>query len=189
MENVILSDSHSKVKERLTQYIDKYQIDSFLSDFPKIEYILTETERFEVQYIIKKDSEHDSKVLGLMLGNSNYYINLKATTLLFACLLLDITFTKGLASTVLTITGINFAATKLSQEERHFLIRAKHNGNDKFNIREITETPFSTKQCFVCLNKNGDICGLSMEQLTSIADTLVDKKILKKNGENYHYVL
>jgi len=193
MENIVFSASQSKTREYLSQYIDNYQINNFLSDFSKVKHILTETENFEVQddleNDLKFDSKSDSKVLGLILGNSNYYINLKATTLLFACLLLDITYTKGLASTVLTLTGINFSVIKLTQEERHFLLRAKHIGNNNFNISAIKEKSFSTKQCFMCSNSNDNVCGLDLEKLTIIADTLVDKKILKKKGETYHYVL
>lgn len=68
---------------------------------------------------------NDAIVLGLMFSNQKYHINIKYATLALLCLIFDVTISRGFATFLLAIFGIDYSLVKLEKMEKCIAYKLK----------------------------------------------------------------
>lgn len=134
MDYINIQGSENAVISELSEYMKEGSAKLILQNLPLFADILDNDEKFHTE---KEIPERENK-LGFMVPKTNYYLNVKKTTIAFIGLLFDIQFTYGFTSFVLGIFGITAdTIRKLSDIEnlvRHdsqlnILGRAKKEGS------------------------------------------------------------
>jgi hypothetical protein len=97
----------SEVRHKLTEYVTSESIDSLLEHMNEIKPLLGTDEKFTVEYSFP---ELPQGSMGLMVGKTDYFINIKSISLVILALLLDLTLTSGCAAAILGMSGIKLRA-------------------------------------------------------------------------------
>lgn len=129
--------------------------------------------------------------MNLLVGTSNYNINIKSLTLVAIALLLDIKLTLGFASAILSIIGFNNQAIvriNASEGEKCLILEAKQ--TDKRIINEDVLAIYNS-ECvhndLICKYRDGDKCTIRKDDIKRILDELCNKNIFKKINSLYKY--
>lgn len=127
--------------------------------------------------------------LGFIVPKTNYYLNIKKTTLAFIGLLFDIQFTQGFTSFVLNIFGITAdTIRKLSNIEKCVLLLVKTDSvttnNGGYALDGIPKCMNFLLGCTYC---QYDKCHLSKEILNDTIQKLLEEKIIKHKGNSLVY--
>ena len=159
-------------------------------------FLLNENECIEIEE--RNTYPQNQKMMGLVLCDSSYYINLKKTTIILAALLLDIRLTEGLAATVLAVfgfstncicsinerTGEKCVLVETLRRENKIgdpAILSKHNGK--------CCNPCSSCEYREETNLEDSKCTCTEDNVIQIYEELCKKNIFKKNSAYniYHY--
>lgn len=167
--------------------INKANSDFLFSIIQNNQNLLSEDEYFEKQ----PDLESSNGVtLGFLTNQANYHINIKILTLAFICLLFDIAISDGIATFLFGLFGVNYSLIKLNDMEKCVAYKIKSEKSiDAKQLVELTQCNF-TQYNTQCGNLNSDgTCKKWMESQVQVAlESLISKKIVKKNGMNYEIV-
>lgn len=185
-QTISISGNEKSTISTLTKYMSTTSVEVFLANLHKYKNLFEPDEYYSINHI-KDESSADIK--HFMVNNSNYYINLKATTVALVCLLLDIKITNGFASFLFAATGLNFALVKLAKIEKCVLIRAKKLKTKRFTIASVENSIYSTDMCVLCEYFANNKCCIDPNYLQQLLDSLVDKKILSLRDQSYTYMI
>lgn len=130
----------------------------------------------------------------LIIPIINVNINLRAITVSILALLLDIDITKGFLSGFLAISGFNNKAfTKLDESigEKCLLIEIFSKQNHKTNISYFNV--ICENECvnnnLICRYRADGKCLMKIQEVLRKCDDLVERNVLKKEGDTYSYIL
>lgn len=130
----------------------------------------------------------------LIIPIINVNINLRAITVSILALLLDIDITKGFLSGFLAVSGFNNKAfTKLNENngEKCLLIEICSKSNHKINISYFDN--ICEKECvnnnLICRYRTDEKCLMKIQEVLQKCDDLVERNVLKKEGDIYSYIL
>lgn len=150
--------------------------------------ILSNSEKFEI------DVEYPDMppgMMGLMIAEYTYYVNIKVTTIAIIALLLDINVTGGLAATLLSLGGASSRGIiKLNEFEgekcivKETLMQGVRIGNKDILLK------FSGECCnnnMNCKYNDSGKCNCSENTVISIYEKLVEKDMFIKRGNEYVY--
>lgn len=158
--------------------------------------LLSDDEFFiELLADLKKDEKNSSDptaILGLMFDHQKYHINIKYTTIALICLLFDIVISKGFASFLFGVLGLDYSIVKLDGMEKCIAYKLKE--KKELSLDELKES------CQCTFAYNNSICGkLNNEgtctiwgkdqSIEKILASMIEKKIIKIKGEKYVLVL
>lgn len=133
MERIIISGDENDIVLELSKYINSNGARAIVRSLPLFSNVIDDDEEVEITR-----REHGQKNgMGFVIPKTNYYINLKMTTIAFVGLLLDIGFTEGFTSFALSIFGVTAdAIRKLSDTEKCVLVLVKAGrfGSRKVNM-------------------------------------------------------
>lgn len=130
--------------------------------------------------------------LGLMVYHQEYHLNIKYATLALLCLLFDIAISKGFASFLFGLFGMDYSLVKLDDMEKciTFKLKEKHAlSHDELRDSVYCGFVHKNSNCGE-LNDDGTCRKWGDEKL--IDDTiksLVDKNVVKVKGDKYVLVL
>lgn len=129
----------------------------------------------------------------LIIPIINVNINLKAITVSILALLLDIDITKGFLSGFLAVSGFNNKAfTKLDENagEKCLLIEICSKQKHKMDISDFNN--ICEKECvnnnLICRYRTDEKCLMTIQEAIQKCDNLVEKNVLKKEGDVYTYL-
>lgn len=124
----------------------------------------------------------------------NVNINLKTVTISILALLLDIDITKGFLGVFLAASGFNnkaFAKLDENADEKCLLIEICSNQNHKTNISYFND--ICEKECvnnnLICRYRTDGKCLMKIQEVLQKCDSLVERNVLKKEGDTYSYIL
>lgn len=185
MERIIVCGDEKDIIFELSKYIKPDDVRIVVRTLPVFSEVIGDDEVLE----IKEGSQVQEKVMGYVIPKTNYYINLKITTIAFIGLLLDISFTEGFAAFILSIFGVTAdVIRRLSDTEKCVLILVKE---DAVLVRE---RKYTLKDSMSCVNyackcdcRQYDKCGLSEDILTATVQKLLEKNIIKQTGNSLIY--
>ena len=131
---------------------------------------LDQSETFQISKSLPDLSENER---GFMFFRNNYYINLRMTTLALIGLILDLKYTKGFTTFVMSTLGIKAGEIKkLKQDEKQFLLLV----NAGKVIKDQESGEYSVDD-----TNNHEI---SSEKIQEMADKLIEDKIVyDKDGK------
>ncbi len=178
----------SAIIEKLQEMGFSYQVSEKLITFLiKEKNILCEDESYRMEAC---EEESDSKMLGLMIMDYNYYLNIRVGTAFLLSLFIDNKIGLPVASGFLTIRGMNRLLEKIDE-----------NDGTKCILLEILRVPNKVSKEDILMDFKGECCNNFLKchfrkdnkcvctavNVKSIMEQLVDIGILKKEGEMYHY--
>lgn len=144
--------------------------------------VLDDDETFDIKEEIQKQEDR----LGFIVPKTNYYLNVKKTTIAFIGLLFDIQFTKGFASFVLDIFGITAdKIRKLTDIEKCvlFLIRTGSiTINDDGYV--FANTPNCMNFALGCAYCQYNRCHLPQEVLNDTVQKLLEDKVIRRKSNS-----
>ena len=147
--------------------------------------VLDDDEIFDV----RRETQQQENRLGFMVPKTNYYLNIKKTTIAFIGLLFDIQFTKGFASFILEVFGITAdTIRKMSEIEKCVLLLIKTESvimdEGKYVLDDTSNCMNFSLECTYC---QYDKCHLSIEVLNDTVQKLLDAKVIMCNGNSLIY--
>ena len=99
MDYINIQGDESTIIHELSKYMNQGGVKLMIQNLPSFMDVLDEDESFN----IKKEISEQKNGLGFIIPKTNYYLNIKKTTLAFIGLLFDVQFTQGFASFALNI--------------------------------------------------------------------------------------
>lgn len=122
--------------------------------------------------------------LNFLTCDASYFINVKYLTLAFICLIFDIKISKGFASLLLSLTGIDYTAKKLEGMEKCVAYKIK----TEKRISSVECNFISQRtQCGHC--KNDNTCDIwTNNNVQTAINSLMSKKIIKMTGDTYEII-
>lgn len=145
--------------------------------------------------ILEKEMEFPklpSGMLGMLIPKYNININIKISTLALIALILDITVTKGIASYILGMTGLNIRSiVKLDEAigEKCVLIEVYRKEHHKADAGIFTQ--ISGRECvnndMDCKYRVQGLCSIDQVKVKEILEDLTNKNIFTKENNLYKY--
>lgn len=185
MEHINIQGNENIIIHELSKYMNQGGAKIFIQFLSSYINVLDNDEIFE----IKKEMQQQENNLGFMIPNTNYYINVKKTTIALIGLLLDIQFTKGFTSFILETFGITAdTIRKLSEIEKCVLLLIKTESviidEGKYALSDTSNCMNFSLKCTYC---QYDKCHLTKEALNNTIQNLLDAKVIIRNGNSLVY--
>lgn len=130
-------------------------------------------------------------VIGLMIPKTNYYINIKVTTIVVAAFLADISFSNGVMSMLLGMCGFsNTAFAELNEElGEKCIVRETLARNPKEGFAKIL-APFKGECCnndLSCKFRIENKCHCTEDDVLGIYEKLADRNMFSRIGNMFKY--
>ena len=185
MDYINIQGDENSIIQELSKYMNQGGAKLIVQNMPSFMDILDDDEAFD----ITKEKQEQEEQLGFMVPKTNYYLNVKKTTIAFIGLLFDIQFTQGFASFALNIFGITAdTIRKLTDIEKCVLLLLKTDSiiidNGEYAISDASKCMNFALGCTYC---QYDKCNLSKEVLNDTVQKLLDEKVIKHKGNSLVY--
>lgn len=185
MDYINIQGDESTIIQELSKYMNQGGAKLILQNLSSFMDVLDNDETFDV----KEEKQGQEDGLGFMIPKTNYYLNVRKTTIAFIGLLLDIQFAKGFASFIFEIFGVTAdTIRKLSEIEKCVLLLIKTDSiimdDSEYTLIGDPNCMNFTLECTYCqYNK----CCLSKEVLNDTVQQLLDAKVIKCKGNSLVY--
>lgn len=180
MERIVVRGDEKEIIAELSKYIDPGDVRIVVRSLPVFSELIDDDEVLE----ISKETQEQGSSMGFVVPKTNYYINLKKTTIALIGLLLDIGFAEGFAAFILGIFGVSAdVIRKLSDTEKCVLFLVKADAVlVKAGKYELKESAICINYARECGCRQYDKCSLFEDVLTDTVRKLLEKNIIKQNG-------
>lgn len=186
---LVASGNSERIKKEFIGRVvpSPFQADILFDRMQQNENLLSDEECFTSFHSNMSD---DTNVFYFMTPSVSYYINAKFLTLAFLCLIFDIEITRGFASFILNATGINFSAIKLNNMERCVAYKIKEEKRIGFEqLVPLVQCNFDEYNTKCGHYRNDESCSIWTPcNIQNAIDSLMEKGVLKLNGEMYEVV-
>lgn len=182
VEYVTAEGDEDAVIGALSAYVGEGGAKLILKSLPLCRELLGEGEFFEEG----RSFEGPAHGMGFMVPRSSYYINLKKTTLALLGLLLDVYFTKGFTSFLLSLFGVTADSfQRLSDVEKCVLLFLR-SPFVKMDRRDPASSPVNCiRPAAACPHRTRDLCMLPAELAAQTIASLQARGIVKRAGDGY----
>lgn len=180
----IEGDKNTVIRE-LTKYMDQEGAKFLIQNQKFLEAICDEDDVF----YSKIEAGEKGRIFGFTIPKTNYYLNMKKTTLAFIGLIFDIQLTKGFASFALSVLGITAdTIRKLSDIEKCVLLLIKSDSiitdNDGYAFNGTLNCINFASGCTYC---QYDRCNLDKGVLNDTIRKLLGNNIIRRKGNSLIY--
>lgn len=180
MERIVVRGDEKEIIAELSKYIDPGDVRMVVRSLPVFGELIEDDETLE----ISKGTQEQGSSMGFVVPKTNYYINLRKTTIALIGLLLDIGFAEGFAAFIFGIFGVSAdVIRKLSDTEKCVLFLVKADAvltrEGKHMLRDSLPCINYARECDC---RQYDKCGLSEDMLTVTLQKLLEKNIIKQKG-------
>lgn len=178
----------SEIIEKLQEAgLNQKSSEKLLSLLTKEKNIICDDEAYKMEPYEEKS---DSKTLGFMFKDCNYFFNIRVGTVFLLSVLIDNSIGLPITSGYLAVRGLNRLVVTIDENTgvKCILLEILRSPN-KMGKADILSDFFgeccnnNLKCCFQ--NKNRCLC--TIEKVENIMEQLVDIGILKKEGNTYRY--
>lgn len=169
---------------------NEHEINTFLSFIDNNKGVLSDGEIYQVK---TKLPSLEAGTMGFLIMESEYYINLKYSTIIILSLILDIKLTKGFASVLIGFLGItNTSFVKINEYNgEKCILKETIMQKDKVGNKNLLNK-FHGECCnnqYKCKYKINDKCKCKEKDIITIFDNLCEKGVFKKYSSGYKYQL
>lgn len=178
----------SEIIEKLQEVgLDQQSSEKVLSLLAKEKNIICKDEIYKMEPYKEKS---DGKVLGLMLMEYNYFINVRVGTIFLLSVLIDNSIGFPVTSGYLAVRGMNRLVEKIDENTgiKCILLEILRSPNKMGKVNILND--FRGECCnnnLKCCFQNENRCMCTIEKVENIMEQLADIGILKKEGEAYYY--
>ncbi len=185
MDYVRIQGDENTIIQELSKYVNQGGAKLILQNLSSYIDVFDDDETFD----IKEEKQEQEEGLGFVVPQTNYFLNVKKTTIAFVGLLFDIQFTKGFASFILEVFGVTAdTIRKLTDIEKCVLLLIKTDSvsmdNGKYMFCDAPNCMNFALRCTYC---QYDKCHLSKEVLNDTVQKLLDAKVIKCKGNSLVY--
>ena len=185
MDYINIQGDENAIILELSKYMNQGGAKLILRNLSAFMTVLGDDEAFDV----KKEVPGQEDGLGFIVPKTNYYLNVKKTTIAFIGLLFDIQFTKGFASFVLNIFGITAdSIRKLTDIEKCVLLLLK---TESFTIDNgvyaFSTAPNCINFALDCTYCQYNRCCIPEDVLNYTIQKLLQEKVIKCKGNSLVY--
>lgn len=185
MQHIKIQGNENDIISELSQYMSSSNARIIVRNLSAFTDLIDDDETLE----INREYPDSGDSMDFLIPATNYYVNLKMTTLAFIGLMLDIEFTKGFAAFILSVFGITAdAIRKLSDTEKCVLLLIKA---EAVLLKEgryvMIDSALCNNYARNCDCRQYDKCKLSEDMLTTTVQKLLDKSIIKQDGNALVY--
>lgn len=185
MQYITIRGNENDIISELSQYMSPSNARIIVRNLSAFTDLIDDDETLE----INREYPDLGDGMDFLIPATNYYVNLKMTTLAFIGLMLDIEFTKGFASFILNVFGITAdAIRKLSDTEKCVLLLIKA---EAVLLKEgryvMIDSALCNNYARNCDSRQYDKCKLAEDMLTTTVQKLLDKSIIKQDGKALVY--
>lgn len=150
--------------------------------------ILSESEKFEIH---TEYPHMPPGTMAMMIANNRYYVNIKITTIAIIALLLDINITGGVASALLSLSGVpGQGIIKLDESEgEKCIVKETLLQHEKIGDKNIL-SKFQGECCNYYMNckyKESERCKCNEEKVLTIYKGLANKNVFLRQGDKFVY--
>lgn len=185
MDRIVVCGDEEDIVKEFSKYVNDDEVRAVVRSLLTFDYMIDDDEKLE---IITEEAVSE-KGIGFVIPKTNYYINLRMTTIAFIGLLLDIEFTEGFLSFILSVFGVTAdAIRKLSDTAKCVLLLVK--AGDVWS----EEGKYVLKDSVCCINymRSCDYrqyarCSLPQDLLIATIRELLEKNIIKQKGNQLVY--
>ena len=187
MEMITVSGNEKTAKLKLAKYMSEESTQIFLSNIEEIKELL-----FQGDSVCKSlgISGQNKPTLSYMMFSSDYFINIKATTLLIIGIVLDLQLNFGPFLTILGAVGLNLnAITKLSQYEGEKCLVIESIKDITHKITSSILTKYKRKCAnpkLKCKYYETGKCRVMIKEIEQILNDLSSKNVFRKVDSNYY---
>lgn len=178
----------SEIIEELQEAgLNQQSSEKLLSLLTKEKNIICDDETYKMEPYEEKS---DSKMLGFMLKDYNYFINIRVGTVFLLSVLIDNSIGLPITSGYLAVKGLNRLVEKIDENTgvKCILLEILRSPN-KMGKADILSDFFG--ECcnnnLKCSFQNENGCLCTIEKVENIMEQLSDIGILKKEGNTYRY--
>lgn len=187
MEYINIQGNENEIVLELSKYMNQGGAKLIVQNLPSFMDILGDDETFHIES--EEGMQGKKDCLDFIIPKTNYYLNVKKTTIAFLGLLFDIQFTQGFASFALSIFGITAdTIRKLTNTEKCVLLLLKSDSiitnNDGYAFRSPLNCINFSLGCAYC---QYDRCSIPKRALNDTIQKLLEEKIIKRNGNSLVY--
>ncbi|MBD5469488.1 MAG: hypothetical protein HDR21_15290 [Lachnospiraceae bacterium] len=178
----------SEIIERLQEVgLNQQGSEKLLSLLTKEKNIICEDETYQMEPYKEKS---DGNMLGLMLMEYNYFINVRVGTVFLLSVLIDNSIGLPITSGYLAVRGMNRLVEKIDENTgvKCILLEILRSPNKSGKVNILSD--FFGECCnnnLKCCFQNENRCMCTIDKVESIMEQLTDIGILKKDGEIYRY--
>lgn len=185
MDYINIQGDENAVVLELSKYMTQGGAKLIIQNLPSFMSILDDSETFS----IKEEMPEQKGELAFIIPKTNYYLNIKKTTIAFIGLLFDIQFTQGFASFVLNIFGMTAdTVRKLSNIEKCVLLLLKSDSITTDNSKYIfSGAPRCMNFALKCAYCQYDKCCLPDSVLNDTIQKLLENKIIRYKRNSFVY--
>lgn len=187
-EWINVSGKKSEIIEKLQEAgLNQQSSEKLLSLLTKEKNIICEDETYQMEPYKEKS---DTQMLGLMLMEYNYFINIRVATVFILSVLIDNNVGLPITSGYLAVRGLNRLVEKIDENTgvKCILLEILRSP-DKMGKADILSN-FCGECCnnnLKCCFQNEDKCLCTVEKTEKIMEQLTDIGILKKENSTYRY--
>lgn len=177
------------LKMALKDYLEEQDIDKF------IKFISNHPFNNGTDYIQTEISfpSPPPGMMSFMVAQNKYNINLTKSTFLILSVIADIKIKIPIASTVMSMAGINTnTITKIDERkgEKCIVFEVMKNGKQHFNIDEFDNKGECINNNFtLCQFRSSGLCSICKEDIKKILDSLVKRNVIKEKMGSYKYII
>jgi hypothetical protein len=125
-------------------------------------------------------------VIGMLIPETYYFVNIKLTTLAIIALILDINLTKGAASAALALLGESGNAfSHLKGNERCILQYILEKQSKYFFVEQYLQEKTCKYMNLDCKLRSGDLCSYDKQKLLSHLHKMNGNKVLIEENDSY----
>lgn len=178
----------SEIIEKLQETgLNQQSSEKLLSLLTKEKNIICDDEIYNMEPYEEKT---DSKMLGFMLKDYNYFINIRVGTVFLLSVLIDNSIGLPITSGYLTVRGLNRLVEKIDENTgvKCILLEILRLPNKMGTVDILSD--FVGECCnnnLKCCFQNENRCMCTIEKVKNIMEQLADIGILKKEGKTYRY--
>jgi len=183
MDFIHIEGSETEVIHTLSEFMNEGSVLLLIRSMPLYSTLLDDCETFK-----RADNQPSENDMGLIVPKSNYFVNMKKTTIALVGLLLDVRFTMGFSSFVLSHFGIQAEAIrKLSPVEKCVLLHIKASSiRTSEGTCYINSPTLCIQKGFDCEHRSTSInCEITNESLEHVLKALIEKDVISiSNGKH-----
>lgn len=186
---LVVSGNSKRIKKEFIGRVvsSPFQADILFDRMQQNENLLSAEECFNSFY---SNMSEDNNVFYFVTPSVTYFINAKYLTLAFLCLIFDIEITRGFASFILNATGIDYSVIKLDNMEKCVAYKIKEEKRIRFEqLVPLVQCNFDDYNSECGHYRNDESCSIWTScNIQNAIDSLMEKGVLKLNGEMYEVV-
>lgn len=178
--------SEDAIRNEFSKYIEGYSEQDKLFIIIENNEAISKLEYFHIKNKISEMSEIEYEKIFYMIPKTDYYVNIKMTTIAIIALIFDLKITAGFSSAIAGILGATGKSIiKLSKNQKCIVRYILEKKKKYFQFEEFLKEKNCKYNNLNCDIQREEFCGFNKEKLIEELENLVTNNVLEKEHAGY----